>query len=231
MLELPVQAADHDVGILVEHIEIDERSATKLLRSLGGKSDAAALREALRVKVEAGEAKVSATSYVRTKSGQRAKIQSTHEFIYPTEFDPPNLPQQLSGPIAPGVDITTHSNPTAYEMRPVGGTLEVDPVVNEGGKTIEINIAPELVEFVGYSKYGKDETEVKQPIFYTMKASTSLTVASGSYVLLGVYTPRSTEGGAMIGDKSRRVLALMRASVVATIGGEDGAEPAGDAAE
>ena len=217
-----------ELGILIEYIELDEPSATKLLRAHGGKADASGLRAQLQSKIEAGEAKVSATAYLRTTDSRRAKVESVHEFIYPTEFDPPEIPQQLTGPIAAGVDLTIHANPTAYEMRPVGVVLEVEPKVADDGKTIDISIAPEKVEFVGYKTYGKDESEAKQPLFYAMQTSTSLTMTSGSYVLLAVHTPRLVGGEGLTGDPGKRVLLMLRADVVDATEAENAGGDGGD---
>ena len=43
-------------------------------------------------------------------------------------------------------------------MRPVGVTLEVDPVVGADGFTLELNIAPEVTEFEGFVKFQSSKT-------------------------------------------------------------------------
>jgi general secretion pathway protein D len=40
---------------------------------------------------------LSSSPEVITKSGQRAKVEVTREFIYPTEFEPPEIPQDFGG--------------------------------------------------------------------------------------------------------------------------------------
>src|ERR1700746_1045843 len=69
-----------------------------------------------------------------TKSGQRAVIEVVREFRYPTQFQPPQMPQSfgsLSGTtIATGQSSTsntfpvTPTTPTAFETRNTGVTLE-----------------------------------------------------------------------------------------------------------
>ena len=164
---------------------------------------------------------MSAPSVV-TRSGQRAKIEIIREFIYPTEYDPPEIPQDFGssnlsgggGGLLPGGVIgggsssvnsfpVTPANPTAFEMRPVGVTLEVDPVVGADGFTIELNIAPEVVEFEGFINYGSPiqsgainalgqpttivltENRIEQPVFASRKLSTAVTIWDGQTVAIG----------------------------------------------
>ena len=156
---------------------------------------------------------------VVTRSGQRAKIEIIREFIYPTEYDPPEIPQNFGnqgnnnggGGGIPGFGgggqvqsfPVTPANPTAFEMRPVGVTLEVDPVVGADGLTIELNIAPEVVEFEGFINYGSPiqtaaidglgrpttvvltENRIEQPVFATRKLTTAVTIWDGQTVAIG----------------------------------------------
>lgn len=159
---------------------------------------------------------MSAPSIV-TRSGQRAKIEIIREFIYPTEFDPPEIPQEFGsisndgggGFPAGGGGASTNSfpvtptTPTAFETRNVGVTLEVDPVVGSDGFTIDLNIAPEVVEFEGFVNYGSPittggtdangnptqvvltENKIEQPIFASRKVSTAVTIWDGQTVAIG----------------------------------------------
>lgn len=109
---------------------------------------------------------------VTAKSGQRAQVEVIREFLYPTEFDPPEIPQQFGGGIgfgggglgggiggiggvggAGGFPVTP-TTPTTFEMRPVGVRLEVDPVLGGDGYTIDLTLAPEVTEFEGFINYG-----------------------------------------------------------------------------
>ncbi|MEZ5384001.1 MAG: Amuc_1098 family type IV pilus outer membrane protein [Prosthecobacter sp.] len=97
---------------------------------------------------------------VTTKSGTRATMEVTREFIYPTEFDPPQLPQgqggglNIGGSGGGGQQIATPTTPTAFEMRQTGVRLEAEPTVGADGNTIELTLAPEVVEFDGFINYG-----------------------------------------------------------------------------
>jgi general secretion pathway protein D len=95
---------------------------------------------------------------VTTKSGTRATMEVTREFIYPTEFDPPQLPQGGGGNVTlgggGGTQIATPTTPTAFEMRRTGVILEAEPTVGADGNTIELTLAPEVTEFDGFINYG-----------------------------------------------------------------------------
>lgn len=101
---------------------------------------------------------VNASPSVTTKSGSKATVEVTRELIYPTEFDPPQLPQGGGGNLnaggGGGAQIATPTTPTAFEMRRTGVQLEVEPVISEDGRTVELNIIPELTEFEGFVNYG-----------------------------------------------------------------------------
>lgn len=110
---------------------------------------------------------LSAPSVV-AKSGQRAKIEVIREFIYPSEYDPPEIPDNFGGVGNAGGGggggglggggvqsfPVTPANPAAFETRNVGVTLEVDPVIGADGFTIDLNLNPEVVEFEGFINYG-----------------------------------------------------------------------------
>ncbi len=149
---------------------------------------------------------------VTTKSGQRAIIEVVREFRYPTQFDPPKIPQrqETSGVVvnpltgsSVGSFPVTPTTPTAFETRNTGVTLEVEPVVGPDGVTIDLNLVPQVVEFEGFINYGSPIQSVSvnalgipstftltpnvinQPIFSARKVTTSVSVWDGQTVVLG----------------------------------------------
>lgn len=94
---------------------------------------------------------VNASPSVTTKNGLKAQVEVTREFIYPTEYEPPQLPQ---GSARGSQMIATPTTPTAFEMRKTGVTVEVEPIISDDGRTIELTLAPELTEFEGFVNYG-----------------------------------------------------------------------------
>jgi general secretion pathway protein D len=93
---------------------------------------------------------------VTTKSGNKATVEITREFIYPTEFEAPQL---SAGGVGAPPPIVTPANPGGFQMRRTGVVLEVEPTIGENG-AIDISLAPEVTEFDGFINYGS-------PIFTT----------------------------------------------------------------
>ena len=152
---------------------------------------------------------------VTTKSGQRATIEIVREFRYPTQFEPPQIPQTFGGGVNTGAPLVagqasnagafpvTPTTPTAFETRNTGVTLEVEPVVGPDGVTIDLNLVPQVVEFEGFINYGSPirtfstnllgvsqsqeitPNTINQPIFSSRKVTTSVSVWDGQTVVLG----------------------------------------------
>jgi general secretion pathway protein D len=152
---------------------------------------------------------------VTTKSGQRATIEIIREFKYPTEFSPPQIPQQFGGNVG-GIAVggaggntngsfpVTPTTPTAFEKRDTGVTLEVEPTIGPDGYSIDMQLLPQVVEFEGFINYGSPiqttntnpitgltttniltPNIINQPVFSTRKVSTNVTVFDGATVVLG----------------------------------------------
>jgi general secretion pathway protein D len=158
---------------------------------------------------------------VTTKSGNRAVIEIIREFKYPIEFEQPQIPQTFGNtgggtqfiPIGGGVNPLAQSSsgsfpvtpttPTTFETRNTGVTLEVEPNILPDGASIEMQLAPQVVEFEGFINYGSPiqttstnalgqqivnvitPNIINQPIFSTRKVTTNVTVYDGATVVLG----------------------------------------------
>jgi len=154
---------------------------------------------------------------VTTKSGNKAVINVIREFRYPTEFDPPQIPQTVGNANSNGTTqstgfitnpIITPTTPSAFETRNLGVTLEVTPTVGADGYTIDLELAPEVVDFDGFVNYGSpiltitggstiggipatprsvevSPNVINQPIFSTRKVTTSITIWDGMTIAIG----------------------------------------------
>jgi general secretion pathway protein D len=87
---------------------------------------------------------------VTTKSGSTAKIEIVREFRYPSQFDPPQLSATTGSTYAPVVP----NSPSGWETKNTGITLEVEPTVGPDSYTIELRLAPRVIEFDGFINYG-----------------------------------------------------------------------------
>jgi len=143
---------------------------------------------------------------VTTKSGSKAVIRVIREFPYPTQFTPP-VPGTTGGNATSGVNImgvATPATPSSFEIRNLGVTLEVEPQLGSDNYTIDLDLAPEVVEFEGFINYGSPiispryslltgtwsdvvitENTINQPIFSTRKVRTSVSIWDGQTVAMG----------------------------------------------
>ena len=148
---------------------------------------------------------------VLARSGEKATIEVIREFIYPTEYEPPELPNsvgatgQAGGAAQQGAAIfpVTPATPTAFETRNTGVTLEIEPTIGDQNYTIDLRFAPEIVEFEGFINYGSPiqspatdalgnpitvtitDNRIEMPVFSTRRVTTALTIYDGYTVAVG----------------------------------------------
>jgi general secretion pathway protein D len=154
---------------------------------------------------------------VTARSGQKANIEIIREFIYPTEYEPPEIPQTFGGNVNTNDNIVggggggggggafpvTPANPTAFETRNTGVTLEIEPTIGENDFVIDLRFVPEIVEFEGFINYGSPiqstasdiagnpvqititDNRIEMPVFSVRRVNTSLTIYDGYTVAVG----------------------------------------------
>jgi general secretion pathway protein D len=148
---------------------------------------------------------------VTTKSGSTAKIEIVREFRYPSQFDPPQLSATTGSTYAPVVP----NSPSGWETKNTGITLEVEPTVGPDSYTIELRLAPRVIEFDGFINYGNPinatvaqtflvgggdasvailgpsttfeatPNTINQPVFSTREVETQVSVYDGQTVVMG----------------------------------------------
>lgn len=150
---------------------------------------------------------------VTARSGQKATIEVIREFIYPTEYEPPELPNSVGtsggsllgglGGSSGGSFPVTPATPTAFETKNTGVTLEIEPTIGENDFVIDLRFLPEIVEFEGFINYGSPiqspstdifgnavnavitENRIEMPVFSKRSVTTSLTIYDGYTVAVG----------------------------------------------
>ena len=210
------------ISIITEHIEVDAASAASFARELHASVDATAIRQRLDKTIADGKARLLETTTILTKQGKRAKSTSVREFIYPTEFDPAEIPQTLTGPIDPGLNMITPAGPTAFDVRELGAIVELEPSAqpdDRGNTVISLSIASELVRLAGELTYSNGTNESRQPLFETMKVATNVRLPDGASILLGMHSLETARAGKSSNDeeraavRNRRVLVFVSAKV------------------
>lgn len=156
---------------------------------------------------------------VTTRSGQSATVRGVREFIYPTEYDPPEIPDQIgavggggAGAAPPPQVPVTPANPTAFEMRETGVILEVLPTASEDKRYVDISLAPQFVEFDGFVNYGtpilaaQDSPVPIIPGFPGLFGSNEDIVVTENRILMPVFSRISTNTSLTIADSTTVVI-------------------------
>ena len=149
-----------------------------------------------------------------TTPGQRSVIEVLREFIYPTEYDPPEIPQTFNNNQQVGVIIdpvnqviivipgqqppssfpVTPAHPTAFESRNVGTRLEVEPTISGNGIDVRLDLSVEFTQFEGFINYGTPITDgttvltdnrILQPLFKVSRLAQPVVVQDGSNFVIG----------------------------------------------
>ena len=145
---------------------------------------------------------------VTTKSGVKATVKIVDEFIYPRQYDPPQIPQSSSNTGTP--PTVTPSFPRDFTKQDLGVVLEATPKIGPDGYTIDLDLNPRVTDFDGFINYGSPLNSVgyvrttgtggvilnpflqtlttntiNQPVFSVREVNTSVTVWDGQTVALG----------------------------------------------
>ncbi len=180
------------VHVIVEFIEVEHLDYSDWLLGNRLDSDANDLRVDVQKWITAGRGKIIETVVCTVKSGRRGKTRSGDEYVFPTEFDPPEVPNKVSLSGKASTPITP-VGATAFETKNLGVTLEVDPVLGYDQVTIDLNLAPDIVKLKEKIQWpspkGRSKSSVDMPIFHSMRITTQVTTFSGRYVLLGTTRP------------------------------------------
>lgn len=151
---------------------------------------------------------------VVTRSGQQSSIQIVREFMYATEYEPPQLPNSSGGGntnndifgfgnVGASSQAVTPATPTAFKKRDVGISLDVLPVVDPSKKYINLTLTPIFSDFDGFVNYGSPinttangplgttktvevtANAILMPIFSKQTFTTSIDVADGATIVAG----------------------------------------------
>lgn len=215
---------DPIIQVQVEYIELNHEDVTKLMYKRTPKIGAADLREKVQALVDAKKAKVVETLVCMTMSGQSASTASQREHIYPTEYEPAELPNQVevdfAGSKASPQDLSqlkTPATPTAFETRYVGSNLEAEPTLRANGRTIQLKLSHESVLHTGQSVWQQtkdslgNDNKIQMPLFYSVSLKTMLACEDGSYMLVGLLSPSGEDGEV---DYERKLMIFAKCDVV-----------------
>ncbi len=150
---------------------------------------------------------VSIGQTIVLKAGQRATASSVRTVRFPTEFDPPQIPQTIQGPRLRDLDTglvfelpsnsvppVTPTTPQSFEDKDTGSSIEVEATVDEGGTTVDLNLSVVFREFDGFINFGTPITsggavltdnKILQPVFSAVNETAQVQIYDGATVTIG----------------------------------------------
>ncbi len=211
----------------VEFIDVSHEQLTSLMYGPKTSANDGELRQQVAQFVKDGKANIVETLLCIAKPGQKASTEAVEEIIYPTEYEPAQMPGKLEFKTkeeaekskAEPRDYVTGPTPTAWETRNVGSTLEIEPSIAEDAKTIDLRFVPEIIYHVGNTVWAewKDShgnAPVQMPTFYTVRLNASVTLGAGQYLMAAVMSPKNKDGAT---DFSRKLMIFVKADIL-TVG-------------
>lgn len=163
---------------------------------------------------------VMAAPHVTTKSGLKATVKIVDEFIYPTEYSPPQIPQSTTnggGFLNQAPPTITPAFPHSWATKNLGVILDAKPTIEPDGCTINLELHPQITDFDGFINYGTPintigyhalsltnvsatpfsstltTNTINQPVFTVREVTTSVMVEDGQTIVLGGLIREDTE--------------------------------------
>jgi len=171
---------------------------------------------------KSGQAKMLETCLVVCRSGQKACTESVREEIFPTEYEPPQLPffrpptpeEQAALP-PPPLRHPSLRSATAFEPRNTGMSLEVEATTSSGGM-LELRLAPEWVTPLRVENWMKHvdqwgEASVLMPTYEALRFSSSIHIKPGQFEMVGLLTPKMRDQGPVV---MRKIVVFVRADIL-----------------
>ena len=149
---------------------------------------------------------------VTTQTSRKATIEIVREFLYPTEFAAPEAQASAGSQFTPSVPTA----PSGWTMKPTGITLEVVPTLGPDNYTIDLELAPRVIEFDGFINYGSPiNATVQAQGIYSAIAPTSKTFeATANTINQKVFSDREVTTKVSVYDGQTVVMGgLMREDV------------------
>jgi general secretion pathway protein D len=161
-----------------------------------------------------------------TRSGQQSKVEILREFIYPTEYEPPELPNTITTPAlvdfgtgevevgTPPLVPITPATPTSFETRGVGVVLDVLPTVSADRYYVDLALSPSVTDFDGFINYGTPITSAAPSgglgggLGGLLGGSNVVEITSNE-ILMPVFSVMSTETNLTVADGTTLVIGGM----------------------
>lgn len=197
------------IASAVHVVQADAKTLRDLAEQTRGLADHSAAWRVIEEAAAQGKAKILSSTWLETRSGQRASIRAGTEFTTISEFDvsrtktaaPGDNKNAPANGNAKNAAANSESNGigAAVETTPVGFNMEIDPVIGPDGQTLDLSIAlsydyappaPRMEAPAPAEKVLR--TSAPSTDFHKANVSTALTLTSGMTRLLGIWRPEGS---------------------------------------
>lgn len=205
------------IRIQTQWIEVD-LTALKAIEN-GRTPTGSKFHAAIQKLVTEKKAKLVHSTLLLARSGEKASAESIREVIYPTEIYGSGLSgsfTQQDNDLLKRMQGIGRPHPPAFETRNVGTTLEVEPIHGRDKNYIELRLNPEWVqmpEVYSWVRFRDEQgrSDVKRPVFHTLRSDTVFTVKNNTYQLVNSFAVMDEKGTI---DPSRQLLLFVKATIM-----------------
>lgn len=187
--EEAIEAAPETWEVMCEAFSMPFDEAVKLRRKLKG---AEKIYAELIQRVEGKTAVLEEFAVLKGRVDAKSKMESVEEYIYPTEFDPPETLSRIKK-MPKNEDLAgmlmTPSTPTSFETKNIGVTMEVEVNEKRAANAISVDLNFVLVTLVDRDLWGKGKAETAMPRFHVQGLEKEMILKSGRPVLVGSMSP------------------------------------------
>ena len=214
-----VSAARWSLQAECQMLVMPQKLALPLIADLSDDAKIEAAWAAAQQMIARGDATLAANLVLNGEAGKALLSESVEELRYATEFDPPQLPQDVpKEKIAevlknwPVIGIT----PTNFETRNLGAMLELNATVSDDGEWISADVTPQHVRLLRMDKFDAgtmpsgEHLTVEQPQFLALKSTLKMHLRSRQRTLVGVHK--------LPGDENKMELFILRVTARKTGG-------------
>ena len=118
------------------------------------------------------------------RSGEKATILSGKEMLYPSEYEPPEVPTSV-GTIGSTPPVTP-SHPTAFESRFVGVEMEAECTISEDKNYVDVQVVASTTDFDGFVDYG---SPISTTATNEVTGELSAGVINNNNILMPIFRP------------------------------------------
>ncbi|MFD2160618.1 hypothetical protein ACFSW8_17060 [Rubritalea tangerina] len=194
-------------------IEMEHKVYTQMMRKTVKEKD----YDAAQSLVAKGLANVTDVNAITMRSGEKSTLESNREIIYPTEaYSKCHLPKQPPQNTTPILTQSRRTTPTAFEIRNVGTTLEVEPTQSEKLNILDLRLSYEYVSPESYTLWSERKDaqgthSITMPHFPSHRVNLGATLFNGQFQLTHTFTGKDSEGNK---DPNKKILFFVMAETI-----------------